>query len=274
MTVRRRLLSCSALTLFGAAQGACRADPGAPQLVEATAARHGLPPLILTALIMRESAFCPTARSSAGAIGYGQLMPGTARGLGVNPYDPVQNIWGAAKYLRQQWDTFKDWRLALAAYNAGPGAVIKYGGVPPYPETQEYVQKVLGTYAQLTNVRRASTPVTAQAPAGASRPATPALPAAPAQRTAAVAQVASPAVRQAQVVASVSVPSPADPAPTTMAVIRPGATSSPTVGAARGWAAQAPAQTTGMLVYRASSSNQDETEIQGNPGVVVADAQR
>lgn len=73
-----------------------------------------------------------------------QFMPGTAAGLGIDPHDPVQSINGAATYLKQLYDQFGDWKLAVAAYNAGPGAVKKYGGVPPYAETQAYVQKVLG----------------------------------------------------------------------------------------------------------------------------------
>ena len=90
--------------------------------------------------------FCPTAVSSKGAVGLGQLMPGTAALLGVNPWDPAQNLWATAKYLREQYDTFGDWKLALAAYNAGPGNVAKYGGVPPFTETQSYIRRVLSVY--------------------------------------------------------------------------------------------------------------------------------
>jgi hypothetical protein len=94
-------------------------------------------------LISHESGWNPNAVSPAGAIGLGQLMPGTAQGLGVNPHNPIQNLKGAAKYLRSQYDAFGSWRLALAGYNAGGGAVKKYGGIPPYPETQAYVRNVL-----------------------------------------------------------------------------------------------------------------------------------
>ncbi|MBI0446990.1 lytic transglycosylase domain-containing protein [Deinococcus sp. DB0503] len=114
------------------------------------AGHFGLDPDLLVSLIWVESRFCPRAVSPKGALGLGQLMPGTARELGVeNPFDPRQNLYGAAKYLRQQWNIFKDWPLALAAYNAGPGNVMAAGGVPTLPETQTYVAKVLGTYRAL-----------------------------------------------------------------------------------------------------------------------------
>lgn len=115
------------------------------QLVRAEAIRQGIDPDLAERLARQESGFNPAARSPAGAIGTMQLMPGTARELGVDPDDPLQNIRGGLTYLKQQLERFKgDPRLALAAYNAGPGAVQKHGGVPPYRETQQYVQRILG----------------------------------------------------------------------------------------------------------------------------------
>ena len=84
-------------------------------------------------------------------MGLGQLMPATATELGVDPKDPLANLWGAAKYLRQQYDSFQDWQLALAAYNAGPQRVRDYGGSPPFEETQQYVAEVLRRYEQLSD---------------------------------------------------------------------------------------------------------------------------
>ena len=103
----------------------------------------GVPERLLAAVMQQESGGNPRAGSHAGAQGLMQLMPATARGQGVtNTWDPWQNLLGGAKYLRQQLDKFGDTRLALAAYNAGPGAVQKYGGVPPYKETQNYVRSI------------------------------------------------------------------------------------------------------------------------------------
>lgn len=108
------------------------------------ARRYGIPEDLFVRLITLESGWNPAAVSPAGAVGLGQLMPGTARSLGVNPYDPVQNLEGAARYLRQNYDRFRDWVLAAAAYNAGPGAVERYGGVPPFEETQRYIRLLFG----------------------------------------------------------------------------------------------------------------------------------
>jgi soluble lytic murein transglycosylase-like protein len=132
-------------------------------LVTSAAQRYGLDPAILHGLIQQESGFNPNATSSAGALGLTQLMPGTAAGLGVtNPLDPAQSIDGGARYLRRQLDAFGgDVVKALAAYNAGPSAVSRYGGVPPYAETQAYVQKVLANanaYRNATGVASTPTP--------------------------------------------------------------------------------------------------------------------
>ena len=126
--------------------GASDLPPDTPFGAEITAAanKHGIDPALLAGLVKQESGFDPNAGSSAGARGLTQLMPGTAAGLGVtNVLDPVQSLDGGAKYLRAQLDAFGgDVTKALAAYNAGPGAVQRYGGVPPYAETQNYVRAV------------------------------------------------------------------------------------------------------------------------------------
>ncbi|MDE2481658.1 MAG: lytic transglycosylase domain-containing protein [bacterium] len=118
------------------------------RLVQANAAQQSVDPALIKAIIANESGFNANATSQVGAQGLMQLMPGTASGLGVtNAYDPAQNVWGGTKYIKGLLERFNgDVRLAVAAYNAGPGAVEKYGGVPPYAETQNYVQNVLASY--------------------------------------------------------------------------------------------------------------------------------
>lgn len=110
----------------------------------AAARRYGIPEQLFLRLVQQESGWNPRARSVKGALGLAQLMPATARKLGVDPFDPRQNLDGGARYLAEQYRRFRSWRLALAAYNAGPEAVQKYGGVPPYRETQGYVRAILG----------------------------------------------------------------------------------------------------------------------------------
>jgi soluble lytic murein transglycosylase-like protein len=136
----------SASTLAAPAAGASALPAGTPFAAQITASakRNGIDPALLAGLIKQESGFNPHAGSAAGAQGLTQLMPGTARGLGVtNTFDPAQSIEGGARYLKQQLDHFGgDVARALAAYNAGPGAVQRYGGVPPYAETQNYVRRV------------------------------------------------------------------------------------------------------------------------------------
>ena len=119
-------------------------------VIEGLASKYDIPSKLLMSVVHSESGFNPNATSSAGAIGLMQLMPGTARDLGVDPTDPMQNLEGGTRYLKQQLDRFGSVPLALAAYNAGPGAVKKYGGVPPFKETRDYVDKVMegaGKYA-------------------------------------------------------------------------------------------------------------------------------
>jgi len=138
---------------------------GTPFAAEITSAAqaNGLDPALLAGLIKQESGFNPTAGSPAGARGLTQLMPGTAAGLGVtNVLDPVQSINGGAKYLKQQLDAFGgDVAKALAAYNAGPGAVQRFGGIPPYAETQNYVRIV---QANAASYRAASAPPLSSTP--------------------------------------------------------------------------------------------------------------
>ena len=114
------------------------------QEARAAARRYGVPEDLFLRLVQQESGWNPRARSVKGAIGLAQLMPATARTLRVDPRDPSQNLDGGARYLAAQYRKFRSWRLALAAYNAGPEAVTKYGGVPPYRETQGYVRAILG----------------------------------------------------------------------------------------------------------------------------------
>ena len=120
------------------------APRGINEAVEAIAATQSLPPRLVHSVIKVESNYNPLAVSSKGAQGLMQLMPATARRFGVaNAFDPVDNIQGGAKYLRYLLDLYRgDYPLALAAYNAGEGAVAKYGTVPPYPETQNYLKLV------------------------------------------------------------------------------------------------------------------------------------
>ena len=137
----------------GAAVGAINAPSMVPsaqidQLVNTNASQWNVDPALVKAIIANESGFNANATSNVGAQGLMQLMPGTASGLGVtNAYDPAQNVSGGTRYIKGLLDRFNgDVRKAVAAYNAGPGAVEKYGGVPPYAETQNYVQNVLASY--------------------------------------------------------------------------------------------------------------------------------
>jgi soluble lytic murein transglycosylase-like protein len=116
-------------------------------LIEEAAAGTGLPEPLISAVISAESGFRADAVSPAGALGLMQLMPATARSLGVDdPLDPRQNVLAGSRYLRQQLHRFGSVEKALAAYNAGPGAVERHDGVPPYRETREYVRRVMGLF--------------------------------------------------------------------------------------------------------------------------------
>lgn len=120
---------------------------------------YGVDPLLVTAVMEQESHFNLDGASPAGAIGLMQLMPGTATMIGVNPYDPLDNVVGGVVYLRNQIEKFSDGGAyavtnAVAAYNAGPQAVVQHGGVPPYEETRNYVIGVANHYNRLNSMRK------------------------------------------------------------------------------------------------------------------------
>ncbi len=114
------------------------------EVAKEVARRHNVPEDLFLRLVQQESGWNPSAVSVKGATGLAQLMPDTARFLGVDMNDPAENLEGGARYLRMMYDRFGSWRLALAAYNAGPLAVEEHGGIPPYDETQNYVKAILG----------------------------------------------------------------------------------------------------------------------------------
>ena len=142
-----RLAQAAALLFAGATADAARA--------------RALPPELLGAMLLQESAYDPQAFSSAGAIGLAQFMPQTAADVGIDPYDPFASIAGAAALLGAYVWSYRDryanpYAAALAAYNAGPLAVERYGGVPPYPETQQYVAFVFDRWAQIVSYESAA----------------------------------------------------------------------------------------------------------------------
>ena len=119
------------------------AQPG--ESIWSAARRHGVPEDLFLRLVQQESGWSTGARSHKGAIGLAQLMPETAARLGVDPNDPHENLDGGARYLKMMYNRYSSWKLALAAYNAGPGAVDKHGGIPPYRETRNYVRIIHGS---------------------------------------------------------------------------------------------------------------------------------
>jgi soluble lytic murein transglycosylase-like protein len=129
------------------------------RMIDEAAWRHGLPPAIVHAVAQAESAYNQKAISPVGAIGVMQLMPYTAAALGANPRDEAENIDAGTRYLREMLVKYQKHpdqvAMALAAYNAGPGAVQRYGGVPPYAETQTYVRRVIGKYEKMATVANA-----------------------------------------------------------------------------------------------------------------------
>jgi soluble lytic murein transglycosylase-like protein len=140
-----RLMPAYALLFAGATVQAARA--------------HSLAPEFLAAMILQESAYDPQAFSSAGAIGIAQFMPETAAGIGVNPYDPFASIDAAAGLIGGYLDSYRDryddpYATALAAYNAGPDAVEQYDGVPPYPETRDYIATIYDRWARIVSYER------------------------------------------------------------------------------------------------------------------------
>ena len=146
----RRILPDTGAAAVASPVGAANARPttGVPyaDLFNAAGAKYGVQPTLLSAVAKQESGYNPRAVSGAGAQGLMQLMPGTARGLGVtDSFDPAQAVDGAARMLRDLTNRFGRVDLALAAYNAGPGAVMKYDGIPPYAETRNYVRKVMSS---------------------------------------------------------------------------------------------------------------------------------
>jgi soluble lytic murein transglycosylase-like protein len=145
----RRALARAAGSASGSGRSfaAGRDSTAYDRLIRQMARRYEVPAALIKAVMKAESNFQASAVSRKGAQGLMQLMPATAQDLGVeDAFRAEDNVWGGTRYLREMIDRYGDWRHALAAYNAGPGAVEQYGGIPPYPETEEYVERVLHYY--------------------------------------------------------------------------------------------------------------------------------
>jgi len=133
----------------GAATRPIEPDDALRSMIRDAALQNGVDENLFESLVAAESSFDPNARSRAGAMGLTQLMPSTAKSLGISdPFDPAQNLNGGAKYLASMLQRFGRADLALAAYNAGPGKVEEYGGIPPYKETQAYVDRIMKLYKE------------------------------------------------------------------------------------------------------------------------------
>lgn len=142
-SVIRRVLPAESASARPASSTASLSGVPYADLFTRAGARHGVDPALLAAVAQQESSFDAGAVSPAGAQGLMQFMPATARGLGVDPFDPASAVDGAARYLAELTERFGSTELGLAAYNAGPGTVSRYGGIPPYAETQNYVRSVM-----------------------------------------------------------------------------------------------------------------------------------
>jgi len=236
----------------------------------AAARRVGIDPDLYIALVRKESGGRQGAVSPAGAIGRAQLMPGTAQGLGVDPRDPQQNLYGGALYLSQQLKRFGgDPRKALAAYNAGPGAVQKYGGIPPFAETQNYVKTIMAALGGGGGSR----PDPSGAPVSRERPQAPA--AGALQAAALGGGALGPAQSVAGTIASL-MQKPAAPAWSSSSLQAPGFASGPAFAGrtVQGGGGPAPRQDVGALIDATRTPGQEIASTLAQASPIVADASK